>query len=280
MSAKAIGETIASLRRDKGITQEELGSAVGVSAQAVSKWECGGVPDTELLPCIADYFGVSVDAFFGRPASGRRSAHEAIAEYMQSRDGDRRMEAAFELCWTIQRSFMGNADLSEDKTSYLSILSSKEDQDMFSQILYDGGLSLMCMTESKPYYMLIPEAGGRSEALPDLASYSELFKILGDKEVLESLILLYRRVHNMPFTPKLLEKRIGINGDKAMEIIHALMKYKLIQDSQIELDDEEMTMYSFIPNPAFTALLTLAGEIIQKPCSFNYYCGGRHKSYI
>lgn len=57
MNMKSIGETINRLRKEKGITQEDLGKAVGVSTQAVSKWECGGVPDTELLPAIADYFG-------------------------------------------------------------------------------------------------------------------------------------------------------------------------------------------------------------------------------
>ena len=45
-----IGSNIAALRKEKGITQEELANALGVSAQAVSKWD------------IADYFGVTVDA--------------------------------------------------------------------------------------------------------------------------------------------------------------------------------------------------------------------------
>lgn len=84
----------------------------------------------------------------------------------------------------------------------------------------------------------------------------------------------------MPFTPKLLEKRIGVNSERALEIIHALMKYKLIQAAQIELDDEEMTMYSFNPNPAFPALLTITGEILKKPNNFEYYNGGRNKAYL
>lgn len=61
-----IGLNILALRRKKGITQEELAKYVGVSAQAVSKWENGGVPDTELLPKIADYFEISIDKLFDR----------------------------------------------------------------------------------------------------------------------------------------------------------------------------------------------------------------------
>ena len=63
---KSIGVNISALRKKKGITQEELAKNVGVSAQAVSKWENGGVPDIELLPKIADFFQVSIDRLFDR----------------------------------------------------------------------------------------------------------------------------------------------------------------------------------------------------------------------
>lgn len=60
-----IGNNIAVLRKKKGITQEELANELGVSAQAVSKWENNSsCPDVSLLTKIADYFGVSVDALF------------------------------------------------------------------------------------------------------------------------------------------------------------------------------------------------------------------------
>ena len=54
-----LSEHIASLRKERGLTQEQLGQLVGVSAQAVSKWEKGGAPDVELLPTLADRLGVS-----------------------------------------------------------------------------------------------------------------------------------------------------------------------------------------------------------------------------
>ena len=56
MDTMIIGKNIADLRKKKGVKQDELARFVGVSAQAVSKWENGGVPDTELLPKIADFF--------------------------------------------------------------------------------------------------------------------------------------------------------------------------------------------------------------------------------
>ena len=60
-----INETIARLRKQKGITQEELANSLGVTNQAVSKWESAQCcPDISLLPDIADYFGVTLDTPF------------------------------------------------------------------------------------------------------------------------------------------------------------------------------------------------------------------------
>ena len=61
-----LGETLRVLRSRDGKTQEELAKALGVTAQAVSRWETGSCyPDTELLPAIANLFGVSIDELFG-----------------------------------------------------------------------------------------------------------------------------------------------------------------------------------------------------------------------
>ena len=57
-----INESIAVLRKKAGITQDELANELGVSNQAVSKWESGKCcPDIELIPNIASFFGVSID---------------------------------------------------------------------------------------------------------------------------------------------------------------------------------------------------------------------------
>lgn len=57
-----LNEQIAFLRRQKGVSQEELAQALGVTNQSVSKWETGRCcPDIELLPTLAEYFRVSVD---------------------------------------------------------------------------------------------------------------------------------------------------------------------------------------------------------------------------
>ncbi len=60
-----IGTKIRELRQQAGISQETLARALSMTPQAVSRWENGTTaPDISLLPAIANYFGVSIDALF------------------------------------------------------------------------------------------------------------------------------------------------------------------------------------------------------------------------
>lgn len=61
-----LGTKIRELRRRDGRTQDALAEALGVTAQAVSRWESGGsYPDMEMIPAIANYFHISIDELFG-----------------------------------------------------------------------------------------------------------------------------------------------------------------------------------------------------------------------
>lgn len=67
-----IGKIIRELRAEKQVNQEELAQYLGVSAQAVSKWETmASLPDITLLPAIAAYFGITIDELFQIPDESR-----------------------------------------------------------------------------------------------------------------------------------------------------------------------------------------------------------------
>ena len=62
-----LGKKIAELRRNKGMTQDGLAEMLGVSSQAVSKWENDiSCPDIMLLPHISDIFQVTIDELFSK----------------------------------------------------------------------------------------------------------------------------------------------------------------------------------------------------------------------
>ena len=75
-----LGEKIKSLRKNYGRTQEALADALGITSQAVSRWEQNmAYPDMELIPAIANYFGISIDELFGYENARDKKVDEIIA---------------------------------------------------------------------------------------------------------------------------------------------------------------------------------------------------------
>jgi transcriptional regulator with XRE-family HTH domain len=64
---KTLANNIYNLRKESGLTQENLAEKLNISFQAVSKWENGQTsPDIIMLPLLAQVFNVSIDELFGR----------------------------------------------------------------------------------------------------------------------------------------------------------------------------------------------------------------------
>lgn len=86
-----LGKTINELRKKNNMTQEELAAKLGVSAQAVSKWENDlSCPDISLLPDISKLFGISVDELLGGDYQGKDTGHDNpdFAELPGHKDSD------------------------------------------------------------------------------------------------------------------------------------------------------------------------------------------------
>lgn len=79
MTYTTMGACIAHARHEKALTQEALANRLGVTNQAVSKWESDACyPDVTLLPALADALGLTLDALFGRETA------EPVAAPVQS----------------------------------------------------------------------------------------------------------------------------------------------------------------------------------------------------
>lgn len=76
-----LGKKIAYYRKNLNITQDALAKQLGISNQAVSKWETDqSCPDVELLPKLADIFGISLDELFEREWTAASGECEQAAE--------------------------------------------------------------------------------------------------------------------------------------------------------------------------------------------------------
>lgn len=74
-----LGENLKKFRLNRELTQEQLADVLGVSAQAVSRWENGTTyPDITLLPAIASYFDISIDEILGFDTARKEEKIKAI----------------------------------------------------------------------------------------------------------------------------------------------------------------------------------------------------------
>ena len=79
---KTIGNKIKELRRSKGMSQKDIADKLGVTSQAVSKWENdGSLPEMTMLPDIASLFGIQIDDLFEYSTEKRYESIEKKLQY-------------------------------------------------------------------------------------------------------------------------------------------------------------------------------------------------------
>lgn len=95
MNENTIGKRIQALRKERGLTQKQLADAVGVTPQAVSKWETDeSCPDITALPLLAGALGVSVDTLLG----GASAVKTGVVRDAASGEGGKK-EKAYKWDW-------------------------------------------------------------------------------------------------------------------------------------------------------------------------------------
>lgn len=291
MNATEIGLRIANLRKMRGIKQEELANYVGVTAQAVSKWENGGTPDVELLPKIADYFNVTIDYFFNRTVMDHALLEELIDNRIREASPQLRMKEAFDLCWIIERALFKNKlpslelqffdeEFPKGKSLWDEAEAYQGNHQIYSSVQLDEGYTQMGLYDKSHYFLLVPDAKDKEAAYFEGINYPNLFSLLADDTVFRALKYLYCRESKSAFTPKLLSKELSITADKTNEILQVLKKFGMVNKSVAEIDDELTELYTFYGTPSFPAMLIFAKELICRPSHFNFHCQSRKKPYL
>lgn len=111
-----LGQKIRELRRRDGRKQEDLATALGVTCQAVSRWEAnGGYPDMEMVPAIANYFGVSIDELFGYENVREKRIDEIVNQLTEMNNKNNGIDVNINECINLARNalaeFPGNEKL-------------------------------------------------------------------------------------------------------------------------------------------------------------------------
>ncbi len=228
-----IGKNITAFRKDAGMTQEDLANQIGVSAQAVSKWETGvSMPDILLLPVIADVFGITVDEIY----TGKRKTKEEQKNTWLSFDDA--PEAAYRsMLAAMERAWNGNTE-NLNKT--------------FAELEENGCKATLIAAEQGGIVYANREMGlvlrdfGTRKFLKILESEKAVsgLKLLADDHilcVLRYLSVLGRKM----FTAAGIAKRTGMTPEEADEALVKMAEAGILYVEKVEaVDGEEIKVYS------------------------------------
>ena len=236
ITMKTIGERIAQLRREHGLTQEALGDTIGVSAQTVSKWENNqNAPDISLLPVLAEVLGTSIDGLFDRSDDDRVISYEDFADIAY-----RGLIDAYISCWRHSEHF---GEL--DKGKLIRELENAPGTN--SGVAADSGKTVLLWHDFACVSRMTNE-----DVLPLLEEddLTDFFAALSRPNLRKIIRVLCeegetRYPDHYSFTVASLAKKCGLTAEETEAELQAIRRFHFVQLMEQHVDaDESLTVYT------------------------------------
>lgn len=286
MAVTTFSAQLQQLRKEKGIKQETLAQYLGVSPQAVSKWENGSYPEGDLLPKIADYFGVSIDYLYGRErreVSIEQRVLEHLqamplrAPYQQAGDNSEYFEQMMKLLWAMQIACYRSQSIYYDR----NVVDDKKNEYTASQLDFNCGFTYMSLNKSLEYYMLVKEPeGGFAKRFSDLDKLTELFAFLGDKDNMKVLLFMLSLNWNESVRSKTIAKQLNLPEEKVEAALKYLLSFNWSFDKTAIIDEsnnsESIYTTNLIRVDNMLMLLVAADGVLKTPLSYTMQCRNRN----
>ncbi len=235
----SISENIAKYRKKKGFTQEQLGEWLGVSNQAVSKWELGvSMPDVMLLPRIAETLGITLNTLYGIDDNGRKKVK--ADDFPKSANG------------VLIDYFIQQAG-AECHTSKL--------EDPWALVCISDICGAVYISKNLSFIECDYKASG-SERVFGMDEIASAMKKLSDRRVREVLTYMYQASFKEKHTwcRSFLVSEIcdacALEKDDALEVIEKIRSLNLLESFT---NDEKITEYVFLKSRALYLFLTFRG---------------------
>lgn len=268
MEATVFSKQIAALRKRRGLTQEQLGALMGVSAQAVSKWEKGGAPDVELLPSLAEHLGVTIDTLFGCGEKELEDMPMRLKRWLDSNPAEGRLWALFRLlAQTFQYLIPMGVEIASlpNDTCYPASLWEEDGREtwMRSQFVLEDGVALGVLSENFPLYLLLPEPPeGYAQHFAENDEYRRLFAALSKPGCLEILCYLYSK-KKAYYTPEAVARRVSLPLEAVQELMETMKRCNLLRQETLEVAEGQQLVYILHDSQAFVPLLYFARWLME-----------------
>lgn len=274
MEQNQLGSKIRELRVEHSLTQAELGKAVGVSMQAVSKWERGGTPDIGVLLPLAEYFNVSLDELFGRKLDNTEKLEDTLYYSVLQMTGKQKFEQATNYCWAI---FKGLSDVPDMQDVECGTTSVHNMENTRGRIFTEHGIGYFLSTQEARLVAIMPEPeDGFNVALGSLEEYTMLFQFLSDPDAMKLFLFLCTRPQTI-FSPQVAIQETGIGEERVKEVFDRFEQMGWIAKEQADMGESTVTLYRPTYKEYFLFFLFFARELLISP-RFWYISNCMHRS--
>ncbi|MDO4317371.1 MAG: helix-turn-helix transcriptional regulator [Lachnospiraceae bacterium] len=272
-----LSSRIAALRKNRGLTQEQLGALVGVTAQAVSKWEKGGAPDVELLPSLAEHLGVSIDTLFGRSEQELERMPERLSRWLSAQPPERRVNALFDLLCALFPTMLdplSPLDISCEMPDncYWNDPQQKDGEKIWlrSKLVSEEGLVLAVQSKNFPLYLVLPEPPkGYEQHLAENDDYRRLFAVLSKPGALEILRFLYGKKRCF-HTPAAVAKRLHLSTEETEALLKEMEGCHLVEGETLEIVEGTLSAYILHDTSALVPFLYFARWFMEQKEAWLY----------
>lgn len=273
MAEHLLGASIAAYRKKAGMTQEDLGRALFVSGQAVSRWERGGTPDSDMLPKIADVLGISLDTLFGRSQTPQTQLETLLTQELKLTPDGRRIQRATQLAWHMMKVIAASSG--EPGNSFFRAMTANEDLDrrgaenpdmvpVNNYFSFNDGLLQSCVAKDFQYVLLMREPEfGYASIMKNNTSYQRFFSFLAKVHRLDALVLANSLPVDRNFTEDFVASRLSLPPEEVREILTELYELHFLRRGEIQGSDGIQYVYSCHDETLFVPFLYFAGELMK-----------------
>ncbi len=254
----SLSGNIKRFRLEKNLTQEQLATKLGVSAQAVSKWETSETyPDGTLLVPLANELEVSLDELFDNHAVSMADISGRIISLIHNTEAKERFNVARDICWQIERGLF-NCRMEIEKNYDPNEIKNQKNA---SYILDDTGFTFIS-NGKEPFFSVFPEPQeGFGHFLNDKEDLQQIFAALSHENTMRALIYLYHRSENYVFESAVLERGCEITSDQIDAVLEDLLTLKVIWKQELTINGEGRMLYYSRPSHKLLAVFLMAREI-------------------
>lgn len=276
-----IAANLARLRNEKGITQDDVAKALGVSNKTVSKWENGiSSPDLAMLIALAEYYCVSTDALLGLPCQ-ENSITGTLTNVFSDLGRNELVLKISEIISGIFSSAVGTpAPRIDEINKAISPVPPKPNNaprvdisvdEFFGFAVHseDVNLSVMQWQNKADFaWLLNPQKQDK---------IVKLLRFLADHDVLQVMYFIHTASYSKHFTADYAAKHTGVKLDRIVEVLDTCYELGLCTKSTAHLQDGETFIYESFGDGLLLSIISIAYEKLCGSNSYEYAYGNSGK---